>query len=502
MARKGYHIILLLLAILPMASYAQNRPTPNKSNHPKPPPAKPNPDRVLKPAITPVKTKSMGRNPDERTRILFLLDASGSMTQTWNDKTTETKWESAKRVLIELADSLSQYDNVEIALRVYGHQSLPTDHNCQDSKLEAGFSRSSMDYIRNKLKVIHPKGVTPIAYSLDKSAGDFPVAEGRNLIILMTDGEESCNGDPCKISAQLEKKGIVLKQFIIGFELDDVTKKLFDCMGTTYNVSDQVAFHDVMNTIMNRILNKTSVQVNLLDQAKKPVVTDANMTFYTARNEVYRYDYYHTMNENGLPDTLSIDPVTEYNLVVHTIPSVRKEKIALEPNKHNTITVPAAQGSLQVQLLGRTIDNNLNNRIKCLVRSAKDSNLIYMQELATTTRYLVGSYDLELLTLPRTYINVNIKEGKTSNIQIPTPGIANLVKKYEVYGGIFVMQNNKLEKIFELDEANAKSEVVALQPGNYFVIYRSKASKSMHTSQTVAFEIKSGESIAINLDVK
>lgn len=450
------------------------------------------------------KTKVLGDNPKERTRILFLLDASGSMSGTWNNKTTETKIESAKKILLELADTLNEYENVEIALRVYGHQSLPTDHNCTDSRLEAGFSRNGVDFIKNKLKSIRPKGVTPIAYSLQMAGGDFPDAPGRNIIILMTDGEESCNGDPCAISEALEKKGIVLKHFVIGFELSDVEQKKFDCVGTNYNVKDQQSFRDVMNTIMSRILNKTTVQVDLLDQHGKPTVTDANMTFYSSTHNILRYDYYHTMDEHGQPDTLAIDPVTSYNLVVHTIPPIKKTDIELSPNKHNIIKLPAVQGNLEVLLQGKTIDNNLNNRIKCLVRDDKDSSLVYVQDLNSTVRYLTGKYHLELLTLPRTYLDVEIKPDKKSTIQIPTPGIANLVKKYEVYGGIFMVVDKRLVKIYELNPDNGlgKTETIAMQPGNYLVIYRSKNSKSMNTSQTIAFEIKSGESVALTLDAR
>jgi len=59
---------------------------------------------------------------DVRTRILFLLDASGSMQNSWSDRSSETKIYSAKKILTEIVDSLSEDKNVELALRVYGHQ--------------------------------------------------------------------------------------------------------------------------------------------------------------------------------------------------------------------------------------------------------------------------------------------------------------------------------------------------------------------------------------------
>ena len=74
-----------------------------------------------------------------------------------------------------------------------------------------------------KIKMAQPKGTTPIAYSLEKSGADFPeCANCRNIIILITDGEEECEGDPCAVSAALQSKGIVLKPFVIGVGLDAV----------------------------------------------------------------------------------------------------------------------------------------------------------------------------------------------------------------------------------------------------------------------------------------
>ncbi|MDX2003225.1 MAG: VWA domain-containing protein [Chitinophagales bacterium] len=449
--------------------------------------------------------KVLGTNPAIRTRILFLLDASGSMGGTWNNKTTESKIESAKKILTELADSLTKYDNVEIGLRVYGHQYPAAERNCTDTKLEAGLSRVNYEFIKTKIRSIRPKGITPIAYAMEKAAGDFPDAPGRNIIIIMTDGQESCTGDPCAIAALLEKKNIVLKHFVIGFALEPNSEKFFECIGTNYNVNNQQTFQNVMVNIMSRILNKTTAQVNLLDQQKLPTETDVNMSFYSADHHIIKYNYYHKLNSKGLPDTIALDPVTDYDLVVHTIPPIKKENIRIDPDRHNTISIDAAQGFLDVQMLGKTIDNNLNNRIKCLVRTGKGGNLVHVQDLNTKEKYLAGNYDLEILTLPRTYLNdVQLSQQKPYLVQLPTPGIANFVKKYEVYGGIFIMKNQHLEKIYELnpDNSMSKVETIALQPGYYQIIYRLKSSKSMHSSQSIAFEIKSGESISLTLDVQ
>lgn len=439
--------------------------------------------------------------PDEelRTRILFLLDASGSMNSKWNQLSNETRMYSAKRILTEIIDSLEKKKNVEIALRVYGHQSPVTLKNCKDTKLEVGFGVNSGSYIKSKLQTLNPKGITPISYSLEKAGGDFPNVKGRNIIILMTDGEESCGGNPCEVAGMLEKKNIVLKHFVIGIGIEESAQDLFDCIGTFFPVDDQVNLRNVLQMIITRILNKTTTQVDLLDKNLKPVETDVNMTFYNTYNKLPAYNLYHTLNPKGFPDTLLIDPVTDYDIVVHTIPVTTKPAINLTSDHHNHITLNTPQGYLEVLLQGKTLNNNLNDKIKCLVKLAGKMTAIHYQNFNTTEKYITGKYDLEILTLPRTYINnVDISQNKTTSIKLPTPGIANILKKYEVYGGIFIMSNNSLEKIYELN-TDAKTETIALNPGSYFLLFRPKYSKTMHNSKTIEFNIQSGESISLNL---
>ena len=52
---------------------------------------------------------------------------------------TDNRITVAKRLLTRLVDSLKYQDELELALRVYGHQSLKTERNCKDTRLEVPF---------------------------------------------------------------------------------------------------------------------------------------------------------------------------------------------------------------------------------------------------------------------------------------------------------------------------------------------------------------------------
>jgi len=437
-------------------------------------------------------------NDNKRTRILFLLDASGSMQSKWGPGNSETRMHSAKKILTEMIDLLDKRGDVELGLRVYGHQSMLTEKNCKDTQLEVGFGRGSGSYIKTRLETLTPKGVTPITYSLERAATDFPDNKARNIIILMTDGEESCGGDPCAVAHALEEKKIVLKHFVIGIGVVESARQAFDCIGSYSQAQDPASLKQTLNNIITRILVKTTSEVDLLDSEKNPSETDVNMTFYTIPSNLRKYDFYHTLNERGNPDTLYIDPVGDYAMAVHTLPPIKKENITLSSQQHNHIRVDAPQGNLDIYLKGNTLNKNLNNKIKCLVRK-KDGTLVNVQDFNTSEKYLVGKYDLQILTLPPTYLkDVDISQFKTTTIELPTPGIVNLLKKYDVYGGIFLIKEGKQEKIYELN-SDARSELLALSPGSYMLIYRPKHSKTMHKSKTLEFQINSGESISLNL---
>lgn len=144
----------------------------------------------------------------QTTRILFVFDCSFSMYGKWQ---TGVKMDIAKNLLSNFMDSLKNKPNLEIALRCYGHQfPLEPQRNCEDTKLEVPFAavNDNIPKVKAKIKTLQPMGTTPIAHSLGKSADDFtPKANCRNIIILITDGIEECDGDPCAVSLELQKKG-------------------------------------------------------------------------------------------------------------------------------------------------------------------------------------------------------------------------------------------------------------------------------------------------------
>lgn len=433
------------------------------------------------------------KKPEPKTsRILFVFDASQSMYGTWE---SDKKINIARNYLIHIIDSLEQMDNIQMALRVYGHQSPVPPQDCSDTKLEVPFTPGNAGQIRQKLRYLIPKGTTPIAYSLEQAAKDFtPCDDCRNIIILITDGIEACDGDPCQASLNLQKKGIVLKPFVIGIGTDPNFEKTFECVGHFYNTPNEEKFKEVLGVVISRALNSTTAQVNLLDTKGMPTETDVNMTFFDHMSGKVKYNFVHAINYMGNPDTLIIDPLIEYDLVVHALPAIRKENIVLSEGKHNMIGLNTPQGYLNINC-GSHQYKDLN----IIVRQDGKSETLNVQKNGSTEKYIVGEYDLEVLSIPRVYIeNVKIDQSTTTNIEIPRPGIANFSLSSNGFASLYIETPDTLKWIYNLDQKKTMQNVV-MQPGNYRVVYRPKNSKQAIYTVNKRFTIKSGSSKKIIL---
>ena len=413
-------------------------------------------------------------------RILFIFDDSYSMYAPWN---SNIKIEVAKKIMGEFLDSLKTIPNLELALRCYGHTTfIKPERNCKDTKLEIPFANANSNALKIKQRIqkLEPLGTTPIAYSLGESAADFtPCSNCRNIIILITDGIEECGGNPCEVSAALQKKGIFLRPFVIGVGLDVKFADVFGCMGKFYDVSNEANFKDVLNLVLTEAISQTTVQVDLLDISKKPTETDVNMTFYDSNTKQVKYNYLHTINHRGNPDTLVLSPNCNYDLVVHTIPPIEKKNIVIQKGKHNVIPVDAPQGYLKLELEGITS----NYYPTTVVRKKGEMNTLTIQDFGKIEKYIVGKYDLEILTLPRIKLNdVEILQSTTNTIKVPTPGNVYLTKVSKGYGSIFLDNGKKVTWVCNLNY-NLQSEIIYLQPGIYKLEFRYEGAKE--TLQTI-----------------
>ncbi|NPA67569.1 MAG: VWA domain-containing protein [Chlorobi bacterium] len=427
-----------------------------------------------------------------KTRILFIFDESYSMQGLWQ---SGRKIDIAKNLLIKMVDSLKNIENLEMALRMYGNRSKVPPQDCNDTHLEVPFRKNNAEQIKLKLKTTVPKGTTPIAQSLEEAGDDFPPCSNcKNIIILITDGKEECKGDPCKIAIMLQNKGITIRPFIIGIGLDVEFKKAFECIGDFYNATNEKQFSNIMKKVVKKSLYGTSAEIDLLDIYDKPSETNVNITLFNQKNNTLFKNFIHTLNYKGNPDTLVLPSSITYKIKVHTIPPVTKENVKIKEGIHNKIKIKTPQGKLNI-----IQENGLELKgTKCIVRKHGSMKTLNVQELFEPVKYIVGEYDLEILSKPRIYINkVKINQSKTTSVKIKQPGLANIYLPSKGYGGIYKAEKNDIKYIDDLNQITLKS--IYLQPGHYIAVYRPAGIKMTSMSKERHFIIKSGHSVNISL---
>ncbi|MCL2328457.1 MAG: VWA domain-containing protein [Bacteroidetes bacterium] len=427
------------------------------------------------------------------TRILFIFDASYSMNGMWGNK---SKMEVARSVMIPFVDSVSKIPNTEIALRMYGNRSPVPPQNCGDTHLEVPFGTNNIAEIIKKITEVQARGTTPIAYSLEMGAKDFPKdSTARNIVFLITDGIEACDGDPCAISRELQKKGAILRPFIIGVGSDIDFNKVFNCAGDVFTAYSQDEFLPILNAAMQKALITTPLQVYLLDIYKKPSETDVPMTFFDAESGFARYHFVHSVIRPSEPDILFLDPLVRYKIKVHTMPPVYSEEVNLEAGKHTIVKIDAVQGFLQIDR-----PTGVSQNITSIVRQANQMNTLTTQRTGEKVKYLTGEYDLEALTLPHTYFyGVRIKPNETTKLTIPQPGRVTISRSQQGYGAIYISRNTDYEFVANLELVPKGNDVFMLQPGKYVVIWRDKKETDTEKSIHKYFEITSGGAVFVNL---
>ena len=144
--------------------------------------------------------------------VEIVVDASRSM---WGQIHGQAKMSIAKDILHDVSYWFPQ--DLDLALRAYGSLSPSESNNCGDSTLLVPFSDYNRDPIRAAVAGLRPTGQTPIAFALNQAAGDFGSEQIDRAVVLVTDGIESCGGNPVSAARRLSEQGITVH--VIGFGL-------------------------------------------------------------------------------------------------------------------------------------------------------------------------------------------------------------------------------------------------------------------------------------------
>jgi len=123
-----------------------------------------------------------------------------------------------------------------------------------------------------------------------------------------------------------------------------------------------------------------------------------------------------------------------------------------------------------------------------------------VQQFDQTEKFLTGSYDVEILCLPRILVNnVEIQQSHTTTVEIPLPGIAVIQKSTNGYGSLYLEDKNQLKWLYNLRDNQQQQETMYLQPGNYRVVFRSKYSNQSSYTTEKSFRVEPGQTVNLKL---
>lgn len=147
--------------------------------------------------------------------VELILDASGSMLQRLNGK---QRIAIARDVLTDLVQNTLP-EGTPLALRIFGHR---TPDACE-TDLEVPLAPLNRQQVTQRIRNTEAKNLakTPIGASLGLVAEDLNNADGQKIVILITDGEETCDGDPTAAIQALKDAGLDVRVNIVGFAIDD-----------------------------------------------------------------------------------------------------------------------------------------------------------------------------------------------------------------------------------------------------------------------------------------
>ena len=160
----------------------------------------------------------------EQPNLMIVFDGSGSM---WGQIGGEAKIELARRALSQVLSEASPA--MQIGMLAYGHR---VRGQCSDieTMVPMGPASDTVPRIIAAANGMNPRGMTPISDAVMTAAEGMGFTEQAATIVLVTDGIETCGGDPCALGRALAAQGVDFRAHVVGFDLSDAEQRQVSCL--------------------------------------------------------------------------------------------------------------------------------------------------------------------------------------------------------------------------------------------------------------------------------
>ncbi|MDY0404955.1 VWA domain-containing protein [Virgibacillus sp. 179-BFC.A HS] len=256
------------------------------------------------------KAASPAKQPDTQVNVAVLFDASGSMGKQIGGK---TQMDLAKEAVNDFLGQLPE--GVQVSLRAYGHKGTGSDADkamsCKSSEEVYPLGTYDSQKMKKALNTFSPAGWTPLAASIRAAGKDLKKQTGdnvENIVYVVSDGVETCGGDPVKEAKALNQSDIQAVVNIIGFDVDDAGQKALKKVAeagkgkyATVRTKQELEnffikartdlineWYSWENSNVNEIYKSQNERVNKLYKMENDMVNKA----YTEENRLRELSYY------------------------------------------------------------------------------------------------------------------------------------------------------------------------------------------------------------------
>ncbi|QEN87407.1 VWA domain-containing protein [Labrys sp. KNU-23] len=364
-------------------------------------------------AFLPFATKAKA---EEGARVMLVLDASGSM---WGKVGAITKIEAARQTVGTILKGWPSEDH--LGLIAYGHR---RKGDCADIEMLKPVGPVDEQAFMAMVGSLSPKGRTPMTDAVRAAADAMKGQEGRATIILVSDGVETCNADPCAVAASLKKANIGLVVDTVGFDIKDPeANRELRCMaeatgGIALQAEDAGELTKAIQQAVNTAQGNPSPPAPAPEPKSEPkaeLKPDWNLTGYARLaagddplTDNVRWELTRPAPEGVTPETV----MTSYNADIH-------EQVA--PGDY-ILTLTAGQASVQAPLTIKAGEMNrvdmalnagrLGLRAKRTATETALENATWTVKAKGSTDDLFTSYDAETaIILPAGEYSVTLKLG-------------------------------------------------------------------------------------------
>lgn len=246
--------------------------------------------------------------------LLIILDASSSMSEFLNG---DRKITVAKDVIIDLIDNLP--DESLVGMRTFS--------GCDNSPVIAPVGPLDRESLKKAVDLIVPRALTPIAYALNQARDDLLNIPDPKLILLVSDGKETCGGDPVEAAMDLIAAGYDLRIHVVGFDIGEdqgARQQLREIAQVTGGI-----YYDARNS----------------EELRNALAVAAPFS-YSVYDEFGTLLYSGRIGDSGPPSLAA----GSYRVVIDATPPIVLENVMIAPDGTTTIKVEQANGAFRAEV--------------------------------------------------------------------------------------------------------------------------------------------------------